>query len=78
MSELCEVLRISRATLYRIRRNGVGFPAGVRVGRRYRWYLAEVRAYLERNRESFDDYGYMVSERFAHPRRPYVRLRAVS
>lgn len=78
MNQLCEALKISRSTLYRIRLNGAGFPAGVRVGQRYRWYLSEVQAYLERNRECFSDYGYMVSERFANPRKPYARLRAVS
>lgn len=78
MNQLCEALKISRSTLYRIRLKGTGFPAGVRVGQRYRWYLTEVQAYLERNRECFSDFGYMVSERYANPRKPYTRLRAVS
>lgn len=78
LAEIAEALKISRTTLYRIRRDNDGFPRGVRIRSRYRWHLNEVRAYLERNRETYEETGYLVSERFANPRRPYNRLRAVS
>ena len=46
----CAVLAVSRQTLYRLIRAGELHPS--RVGERLRFRPADVRAYLERGRES--------------------------
>ena len=49
VAECCELLGISRPTFYRLIHRGELHP--IRVGRRPRFERADVRAYLERNRE---------------------------
>lgn len=46
---VCDVLRVSKPTLYRLIRGGELVP--IRVSRSPRFAPAEVRAYLERHRE---------------------------
>jgi excisionase family DNA binding protein len=48
--ELSELLGISRPTVYALVRRGEFVP--IRVGERMRFDPADVRAYLERNREA--------------------------
>jgi len=41
-SELCDVLRCSKTTLWRLRRNSPGFPQPCRLGRRLLWSREQV------------------------------------
>jgi excisionase family DNA binding protein len=49
IAECCELLQISRQTLYRLINGGELVPT--RVSERVRFEPADIRAYLERNRE---------------------------
>jgi excisionase family DNA binding protein len=49
VAEVCQLLSVSKQTLYRLLRAGELRPS--RVGDRLRFSQDDVRAYLERNRE---------------------------
>ncbi|MGZ4335135.1 MAG: helix-turn-helix domain-containing protein [Gaiellaceae bacterium] len=49
VAEVCELLSVSKQTLYRLLRAGELRPS--RVGKRLRFHPAEIAAFLERNRE---------------------------
>lgn len=44
--ELCELLCISEATVWRHREAGL-IPRGVKIGRSVRWRLSEIEAWME-------------------------------
>jgi excisionase family DNA binding protein len=49
IAQCCELLQVSKQTLYRLINSGELAP--IRVGERSRFAPADVRAYLERHRE---------------------------
>jgi predicted DNA-binding transcriptional regulator AlpA len=76
LAEIEKVFKISRTTLYRLRKEG-GFPAGVQVRGRWRWLASDIRAHIERSKASSSRESCMVSPAYqgAAPRGPR-RLRA--
>lgn len=50
MAELCAMLKLSRETIYTLRKNGTG-PRGYRVGRQLRFSRNDVHKWLEGRRD---------------------------
>ena len=61
--EIEEVFKISRSTLYRMRKEG-GFPPGIQVRGRWRWKAIDMCAFIERSKATSSRESCMVSPQY--------------
>jgi predicted DNA-binding transcriptional regulator AlpA len=63
LEEIERIFKISRSTLYRMRREG-GFPPGIQVRGRWRWMAIDIRAFIERSKATSSRESCMVSPEY--------------
>lgn len=63
LEEIASLFKISRSTVYRMRRDGA-FPPGVQVRGRWRWTAMDIRVFIERSKATSSRESCMVSPEY--------------